>query len=164
LSFSIDAASAKTYKRIKGKDYLDQLEEIVRYTFNKKSSLKKDLPLIRATFYPNPENTREKSLFLEKFQSYVDFIDFQSFHNLRGPKAAKFKNDCRAPFQRLAIFPNGDVSACCTFFSKRLIIGNANQQSLLEIWNSPAVDVIRKGLITGKPEKTCQECLETLSH
>jgi len=163
LSFSVDAGCKETYKKMKGQDFFDELRNIIRYTQERKVALGKDFPLIRATFYSSPENNSEEEMFLEEFQRLVDFIDFQDFHDLRSVKRKKIRMDCRAPFQRLAIFPNGDVSACCTFFSKKLIVGNVKYTTLKEIWDSQAVRKIRGGLINCKPVEMCESCLQTIS-
>jgi radical SAM protein with 4Fe4S-binding SPASM domain len=68
------------------------------------------------------------------------------------------------PFQRLAVFANGDVSACCSiFFSKKLIIGNLYKMSLKEIWDSEEIQSIRRGLIKEDPVAICKECLGSVS-
>ena len=66
------------------------------------------------------------------------------------------------PFQRLAIFANGDVAPCCSFFSKKLIVGNITQSSVKEIWDSKIMKGIRKGLENKGPSKVCGECLQTI--
>jgi len=159
LSFSVDAGKQETYAQLKGKDFFNKLHDIMRYVHRRKLALKKDFPLIRASFYASPENKKEKNLFLKKFQPYVDFIDFQRFHDLR--QSSKHYSDafCRAPFQRMAIFANGDISPCCTFFSKKLVIGNIAKETIREIWHSKAVNEIREGLRLKKPVSVCRECL-----
>ncbi|MBW1740199.1 MAG: SPASM domain-containing protein [Deltaproteobacteria bacterium] len=88
---------------------------------------------------------------IEKFQDKVDFIDFQQFKDLRKIKQHKIRRDCKMPFRRPAIFANGDVAPCCSFFSKKLIIGNIQKMTIQEIWDSPAMNRIRDGLISGRP-------------
>lgn len=159
LSFSIDAGTAETYKAIKGKDYFAQLLNTVKYIHTRKKELGKDLPLIRASFYPSPESAGEREEFLSKFEPYVDFVDFQRFQNLRGTEKKQIKINCRSPFCRMAIFANGDVAPCCNFFSKKLIAGNINNMTLGEIWNSKAMQEIRKGLVGQNPLEVCKRCL-----
>jgi radical SAM protein with 4Fe4S-binding SPASM domain len=159
LSFSVDAGCAETYEYLKGKGYFNSLRDIMKYTYRRRFELKKDFPLIRASFYPSPENRGEREMFLEKFQDHVDFIDFQIFHDMRKAKSDKIRTDCKEPFQRLAISANGNVSPCCTFFSKKVIVGNANRTSIKEIWDSKTVKKIREKLIKQNPLPACRECL-----
>lgn len=163
LSFSIDAGTAETYKSLKGKDCFDHLRNIVKYTYLRRAELKRVFPLIRASFYPCPESNGEQNMFLENFQSYVDFIDFRIFQDMRKARKHKIRIDCPEPFRRLSLFANGDVSCCCTFFSKKLIVGNINQMSLKEIWNSRGIKQIREGLMREDPVSLCRECFETIS-
>lgn len=162
LSFSIDAGDANTYKVLKGRDLFDKLLNIVSYTYARRLELKRDFPLIRASFYTSPENDGEQEKFMSTFQPHVDFIDFQAFHDLRKLKTHDMRMDCRAPFQRLAIFANGDVSPCCSFYSKKLIVGNVDSLSLKQIWDSEQVHRIRDGMLKKRPVFVCADCLTHL--
>lgn len=55
---------------------------------------------------------------------------------------------CRAPFENLETAPNGDVHFCCTAWLPAPI-GNINQQSADDIWNSPAAQEIRGSILDG---------------
>ena len=57
------------------------------------------------------------------------------------------------------MWSNGDVTPCCTFFGKALVIGDARAQSLKEIWDGPEMAEIRTQLLTGKLNKVCHACL-----
>jgi radical SAM protein with 4Fe4S-binding SPASM domain len=162
LSMSIDATTSKTYENLKGKDCFKQLEDNLTYLIQKKKESRKDFPLIRGSFYTSPENQDEFGPFLEKYQDNFDFIDCQDFKDLRNVKKHKKGNSCKMPFQRLAIFANGDVAPCCSFFSKKLIVGNITQSSVKEIWDSKIMKGIRKGLENKGPSKVCGECLQTI--
>lgn len=55
---------------------------------------------------------------------------------------------CRAPFENLETAPNGDVHFCCTAWLPAAI-GNINQQSADDVWNSPAAQEIRGSILDG---------------
>lgn len=55
---------------------------------------------------------------------------------------------CRAPFENLETAPNGDIHFCCTAWLPAPI-GNINQQSADEVWNSPAAQEIRGSILDG---------------
>ena len=162
FSISVDAGSPETYKSLKGRDYFGHLEDIIKYLYARKKELKKEFPLVRASYYISPKNSFEQKMFLEEFQDYVDFIDFQEFKDLKKLKKHDMRVDCLMPFRRLSIFANGDVAPCCSFFSKKLIVGNINNMSLKEIWDSEIVNGIRKNLIERKPMAVCEECLQSV--
>lgn len=53
---------------------------------------------------------------------------------------------CERPFQHVYIMPNGDVR-CCSWTTKK--IGNLLENTLEEIWNSPAAEEIRESVRDG---------------
>jgi radical SAM protein with 4Fe4S-binding SPASM domain len=163
LSLSVDAGKPETYAKVKGRNCFNSLLDSAKYIYTEKKKMKADFPLIRASFYPSPESEGEEELFLSRFQDYVDFVDFQQFQQIGRKNAKEVKIECRAPFQRMAVFANGDVSPCCTFFSKKLIVGNANNATLKEIWNSDDVKKVRDALVAKKPLAICAECLKKIS-
>lgn len=55
---------------------------------------------------------------------------------------------CRAPFESLETAPNGDVHFCCPAWLP-VPIGNLNQHSPEEIWNSDAAQAIRASIHDG---------------
>lgn len=56
---------------------------------------------------------------------------------------------CKVPFQEFHIFRDGYVSLCCTAWHPTEV-GNINQQSLLEISNSPLAKKIRESVQNGQ--------------
>ena len=162
LSYSIDAGNPETYINLKGKNYFDKLLDIVKYTYRRKTERKKDFPLIRVSYYPSPETMGDEEAFVNKFKEHVDFIDFQEFKDIKKIKKHEMKTDCVMPFRRLAVFANGDVAPCCSFFSKKLIVGNVKNMSIKEIWDSENIKDVRKGLIERKPLPVCEECLRSI--
>lgn len=67
---------------------------------------------------------------------------------------------CHHPFAYMNILFNGDVVICCHDWNRATIIGNARDNSLREIWNSPKANEIRRLIIKKKYEQieTCSGC------
>ena len=61
---------------------------------------------------------------------------------------------CDAPWNELYIWRNGDARICCT---SPTVIGNVNDNSILEIWNSPIAIEIRRRILNGNYAKDCQK-------
>jgi len=55
----------------------------------------------------------------------------------------------------LQINQNGDVSVCCVTEN---VIGNLNEQSFDEIFNSPKYDELRSAIAEGRPRPPCDTC------
>jgi GT2 family glycosyltransferase/acetyltransferase-like isoleucine patch superfamily enzyme/MoaA/NifB/PqqE/SkfB family radical SAM enzyme len=66
---------------------------------------------------------------------------------------------CGYPFQHLWIYSDGRVGPCCMDFPNRLILGDLNNNSIEEIWNSKPILNLRKQLAI-KPSDTCNFCVQ----
>ncbi|MCC7202155.1 MAG: radical SAM protein [Nitrospirae bacterium] len=71
-----------------------------------------------------------------------------------GDIMGKWPHCCDAPWNELYIWRNGDVRICCT---SPTVIGNVNDSSIPEIWNSPIAREVRKRILNGNYAKDCQK-------
>jgi MoaA/NifB/PqqE/SkfB family radical SAM enzyme len=70
---------------------------------------------------------------------------------------------CRRPWTVMYFTANGRALPCCIApFSQRgyehYTLGDATQQTLQEIWNGPAYQVFREGLLSDHPPSACANC------
>jgi len=70
---------------------------------------------------------------------------------------------CRRPWTLMYITANGNVLPCCIApFVERhydhIILGNAFEKSLKEIFNSPRYQAFRAALLSDTPERCCEGC------
>ncbi|NQU08103.1 MAG: SPASM domain-containing protein [Candidatus Abyssubacteria bacterium] len=66
---------------------------------------------------------------------------------------------CLAPFRTIYIKSDGAVKPCC-FHEDDHFLGNANEASLLEIWNGEKFVKFREKMINGQVPKACFHCVE----
>ncbi len=66
---------------------------------------------------------------------------------------------CMLPWIHLHVWPNGDTFPCC-MANDQLKVGNTNQSSLLEIWNSENFRQLRKNMLSNKKSPECRRCYE----
>jgi len=173
---SLDAATPETFKKIRGKDELLRIEANLETLIQAKKDANSKLPVIRLCFCVQEDNIMEQKAFLEKWRGRVDYIDFQEMvdfndvDDLRDMGYDAFLADdlptpestyCAYPFNSLHVWSNGDVTPCCTFFGKALVIGDATKQSLKEIWDGDKMAEIRDQLLTGRLNKVCHVCLSS---
>jgi len=65
---------------------------------------------------------------------------------------------CTAPWTHLHSFPDGNVIACCLSPATE-VLGNLNNQSLEEIWNSDKLKKLRVDMLNGTPDANiCGRC------
>jgi radical SAM protein with 4Fe4S-binding SPASM domain len=53
---------------------------------------------------------------------------------------------CHMPWDRMAITWDGNVVGCCNDFLAKYINGNVARQPVLEVWNSPAYQRLRRSI------------------
>ena len=179
VEISLDAATRETYARIRSKDELERVEANVRKLVEVKRRLNSALPVVRLCFCVQPENLAEKDAFLAKWRDWVDYIDFQERVDfqyvtplIEGRTAAlpsaeelPAKNVyCDYPFNSLHVWASGEVTPCCTYYGRALVLGNVKRQSLKEIWQGEKIATIRKELKTGNLNPTCRICLGSFDH
>ena len=63
-----------------------------------------------------------------------------------GPLTTALKQPCFYPFYQVLVDYDGAVLLCPHDWGKKLIAGNLNRQSILEIWNGPAMRRVRRNL------------------
>jgi MoaA/NifB/PqqE/SkfB family radical SAM enzyme len=59
---------------------------------------------------------------------------------------------CNAPWNELYICDNGDAKICCT---SETLIGNINENSIFDLWNSPEAINLRRRILKGNYAKDC---------
>lgn len=71
------------------------------------------------------------------------------------------KEICSEIFTSLVVNSNGSVSACCVDWNWELIIGNALEESLLEIWNGEKANLLRRAHLSlnRKIYSPCSQCI-----
>lgn len=65
---------------------------------------------------------------------------------------------CAAPWRGLHINPRGDVKTCCA--GDPNMLGNLNDQTIVEILQGPVMQEIRASIRYGKPHAYCYNCVQ----
>ncbi|MDP2947018.1 MAG: radical SAM protein [Nanoarchaeota archaeon] len=167
FNISIGAARKETFKKIKGYDALEKIEENVR-NFIK---LKKDggyKTEISVQIIKLEETAAEIEEFKNKWKKYPVKINIWNFLNWGGAKEDKVGDDvapkarypCYALWFSPAINWDGRVSLCCMDWDEKLIIGDINNQNLAEIWQGEKLKNYRKIHLQGKYNQlpVCDKC------
>lgn len=67
---------------------------------------------------------------------------------------------CFLPFFQMNVLFNGDVILCCNDWGRKSILGNVNEQSLIDIWNGQKANLIRRKILRNEYEaiEACKGC------
>jgi radical SAM protein with 4Fe4S-binding SPASM domain len=71
------------------------------------------------------------------------------------------KQFCIYPWIHMYVEPSGRVFPCCgSIYKDSGVLGNTNQASLNEIWNSDRMRELRNNMLNDRPTKGCNRCYE----
>ena len=70
----------------------------------------------------------------------------------------EYSSKCDHVVNTITVRANGDVVPCCYDLMSDLTMGNVNEKSLREIWESKRYGRLRHSIESGNPLGICQEC------
>ncbi|UCD13338.1 MAG: SPASM domain-containing protein [Thermoplasmatales archaeon] len=183
IIFSLDALTEETYTKIRPglnfKDVLKNIENVIDSGYDKylavKFVLQKDNIL---EFDDFKKFWKKKGIPIQisylnnrsgDLNTYDDLClkkrDFPILVNLTNYIGRKMFRGCSTPLITFNILYNGDVILCCDDYSKKMILGNVNDSSIKEIWNSKKYQKIREILYSREYKKipVCCTCSKVTS-
>lgn len=108
------------------------------------------MPIIEA-YRHNPKVTLQKRSFDEQLPNYGGNIPQEPDHRT----SFAF---CNFPFRKLVVDYMGNVIVCCDDFMGETNMGNINDKSLFDCWNSPEFNRYREALLNRKRIGLCSRC------
>lgn len=175
LRVSIDASNAATFAIVRVRGDYDEVVQNVRDFIDVRRELGRRLPLLRVSFVRTAENEGEVEAFVEQWKNVADYYAVSDYSNWAPESTSGAEHypssrlnvvsdfRCPQPWQRATVYTNGDVFPCCSESGRRHPVGNVRQQSLAEIWSSPAVAAMRQLHLEGRwrDNAVCRICVET---
>lgn len=156
LRFSIDG-SPETYKRIRGVD-LEGIERNILRLKEKKEASGSNLSL-GVVFTVEEETEGDMEAYTAHWEGIVDHVRFQP-RLIRAPR----REACPEPFGRdygkLVVLWDGTVIPCCVDYDATLVLGNAWQDRVPDLWRGREIQKLRDQHRTGKFPDVCADCNE----
>lgn len=174
MMFSLDALNEETYNQVRiGGDFQTVIGN-VKHFLKRKRERGQTLPIVRVSFVNNGINTDEHEAFLEEWKDQVDYISMQTLISFEGMSqdvipvekvAGSADVKCHQPWHRMSIRADGQALPCCTTYGQQMPVGNLNDMSLEEAWNSPLMQELRVLHREGRyyENALCKACIENTS-
>ncbi len=165
--FSIDGNSAETYETIRVGGDFEKLVNIVESFIETRKRLKSVTPFIRVQMVRMQSNCHEVTGFIERWQGRVNDIRISDVTDRGqgdrlsvGDQVAVGRQICPQPWLRLVVSREGLVMPCCSDWYCRMVVGDANNESLKDIWHGKKMKKFRKAVRTGKLNdfEPCRSC------
>lgn len=153
LCLSLDAITEETYAKVRpGLDFKTVVKNLE--TFLALRAEKSDhLPTVRVSFLLRDENKDELEAFRALWVNKVDYVSVQRyvpispFNDERSHAISEApvrgEQKCSYPFESLFIHGDGTVVPCAAHRARHISVGNIKNNSIHEIWHSPAMEKLR---------------------
>lgn len=143
IFISIDASTGKTYDKQRLDGRFQTVVENVTSLINERNALEKEFPIVRVSFLKNALNIHEANDFKKFWLNKADLIVFQKMDevpdvetNLTIDLENLGDEGCQFPFKQLVVTADGNILPCCKMSGTKLKIGNINNISLKDAWDS----------------------------
>ena len=173
IKFSIDAASAETYKIVRPPGDFDRLLRNIKILKQKRDE--KNSPLkIYSSFILTKDNYHELREFQKFWAPWIDEISIHHVTNQSNLQSEEFeklsvrKNKhevvedkvCNFLWNRMIMTYDGQFTLCTEDFEGELIYGNIHEETMRESWNNKKMQGFRKAFVTKdySCNKRCEGC------
>ncbi len=139
-----------TMRRLDFKAALENIREFVRI----RKELKKRTPTLILQYLPQETNGARTEEFQSLWRAVLDKragdrLNFSSLDNFGGGReynrvGEKILSVCFYPWAGMSVLWDGRAVTCCMDYNGVQVLGDLNFQSVVEIWNGPVLDAVRK--------------------
>jgi radical SAM protein with 4Fe4S-binding SPASM domain len=170
ITISVDAFSAETFRRLKGKDLLGKVEENIRAYFRTKK--KHAPPWTRVKIMEFGPTKDEIEPFIKKWEKIADETQVTGIHNWSGgidvpptDEISFIKDKQRFPciflWYMLVVNWDGKVGLCSVDWKNSYVAGDANKEPLHRVWQSGKMKQIRQAHLRGEfaYAPICRDCV-----
>ncbi|MFQ5645479.1 MAG: SPASM domain-containing protein, partial [bacterium] len=168
LNIDLDGINRETAERIRpGTDFskvMNNIHSLLEIKHGQSS------PRVSITIIKMKDNRAEIDDFIDYWRNKVDQVEINSYNTWMGKVSdrgmeknnhglKRFDFPCEHPWNELVIASDGRSSLCCLDFDCQTVVGDANKDSLTEIWTGPKIDFYRKKLLKNDyRDIICEHC------
>jgi len=152
IKYSIESVDDESHKKIRGSasNFSESYDKICKLLEIKKQK-NYSTTIIITMLDLNAKNQKEEFVKLKKmFEGkdvyiYLKSEDQQWYRkDYHGTNSIHWSEFCKHPWMSMTIKSNGEVAMCMEDFNNEIVLGNANNTKLSEIWNGLKYNQFRK--------------------
>ena len=151
LECSVDGVDPASYQRLRRSKEFDRVVANIQGFLQLKRELGSDMPVVTIQFMKTPETVAflpQARAFWKPLLGERDFLmaieDISFAGEMREARYRVEREPCKWLWNYLVILWNGDVVTCASDYDGTRVMGNANEQSLWDIWHSPIYEELRR--------------------
>lgn len=167
VTISLDGTTKEAYEAVRKGGNYDLVYSNVMNLLQTKNTLKSATPAVVVQSINAFNNDQEVNEFVKFWSSKSVAVSITGLSGLTD-YAKKYENlpkpkSCTQPFYKLIVSANGNYYPCCEYpfeLDGELLLGNANEGSLLDAFNSDKMQKIRRlhRSQLGRKLKSCSRC------
>jgi len=143
IKYSLESVSDATHKKIRGNasNFSESYKKIIELLKIKEDCGYKTTIIITMLNLNRPDQMEDFEQLKEAFTGkdvylYLKSEDTQWYRkDYHGTASVHWSEICKHPWMSMTIKSNGDATMCMEDFNNEIILGDANKESLLDIWN-----------------------------
>lgn len=144
IKYSVESVNDAEHKKIRGdaSNFQGSFENVKKVLDYKKSSKAQTTIIITMLDLNRKAQKEDYSELRKRFEGLDVYIYLKSENgqwyrqDFHGTKSIHWSEICKHPWMTMTIKSNGETTMCMEDFNNEIIMGNANIQSLRDIWNS----------------------------
>lgn len=164
IILSIDSLKKEVYEKIRvGLDFREVMENAYNFILMRNATKSKCKVWVR--MIRQKDNYAEWPEYQKAWNCLVketDRVDYRDLHNwgvqLKGVPSRTDPKPCVALWSLMVIFADGTVPRCNVDYNKKHPVGNLNDSSISELWNSPIQNRVRQEHLLGEKTSICKGC------
>lgn len=163
ITVSLYSTSEKTYTRLTGMNCLKRVDNNTTNLIRLRDERGMNNPMVRAFTVECELTVHETHAFYIKWKDIADEVRIDKFTSWGGQKLDKYAQSspsrfpCPLLWNSLAINWNGVVNPCCQDWNSSIILGDAEKETISEIWNGSRMKLMRD-MHKSNPHNTLFQC------
>jgi len=181
IKFSFQGVDQQSYKEMRNTDFFEELIQVISNFHAARGD--SPVPYIQLSTTITYEDEETVAEFRRRTEPIADLVsigrtvfdnldlsavrlkpeEIERLHKLKSQESViKVHPECPEVFDKMSIFWDGAVSACCADADKKMPIGDVNQNTMEEIWNSDAMNHYRAMLADMRHDELelCSNCYD----
>lgn len=166
IKYCFDSIDDKESKDIRGKvnDFSHSYEMVKKVADYKKEHGLKTKIVITMINLAGKNQQEEYEKLCELFEDYDVYIYLKSENSqwyrkkFHGTQAIHGSEVCKHPWMTMTIKSNGEVAMCMDDYNNEIVLGDAKEKSLEDIWNDEKYVAFRREHLHGTNKKCTERC------
>jgi radical SAM protein with 4Fe4S-binding SPASM domain len=185
IKFSLQGVDRKSYREMRNIDFFDELMNTIKLFYKKRGEC--EFPFIHVSTTVTYETLEQIGKFREKSSEFSDLVTVGKTvlegrihmdevrlgdkekevlkHLISQESLTREHPECPEVFDKLSINWDGTLTACCTDYDNKMLLGDIRTSPIKKVWHSKKLDEYRTILAEMRHDELdlCKHCFDYMS-